>query len=228
MSDAAAAGLQRDAQRAAELEDAVRAVVEERLKTLNTSCPGIIKAFNRDKQTATVQPAHEQIWIEDDDSLTRVPLPLCTDVPVQFPSGGGCVLTFDVVEGDECILVFSQRCIDEWYELGGTRAPGEHRFHDLSDGMAIVGISSMPRVLSPGVAAGGAELRTRDGATLVRVEDGMVTLGNATGANFAVNGAALMTYLGVLAAEINVLAPGSVILPPAASPPLLCTMVKVK
>lgn len=168
--------LQDNAQLAAGPEDAIRAVVDERFMALNTQCPGIIKSFDRAKMTATVQPVHKHIYID----VGAVEVPVCTDVPVHFPKGGNVILTFDPQEGDECILWFSQRCIDEWFQNGGTQAPGEHRFHSMSDGMASVGIESMARsgTIIGGVAAGGAELRTRDGTVLVRVDDDNVWVGS--------------------------------------------------
>ena len=34
-----------------------------------------------------------------------------------FPGGGGFALTFPVAAGDECLVVFASRCIDD-YETG--------------------------------------------------------------------------------------------------------------
>jgi hypothetical protein len=186
MSEDVNASLQRDRQWAAEDTDAIHEAIEQRLMSVNTSCPGIVQSFDRAKLTAVVKPVHDMLWLEDDGTVATVPYPLCTDVPVVFPQGGGVGLFFDVAAGDECILHFSQRCIDEWWQLGGSRVPGEHRFHDASDAMAVVGISSQPRAaqLVGGVSAGCAELRTLDGATVVRVQPGLVTLGDAGSAGF--------------------------------------------
>lgn len=178
--------LQEQREWASELEDALHAVVEERLKTVWTSCPGIVKSFDRNALTATVQPAQRQIWITDDEGdVEEIDVPICTDVPVQFTGGGGVVLTVDLAVGDEVILLFSHRCIDEWRENGGTQTPQTARFHDLSDGMAVPAVWSKPRAatVTGGVAAGGAELRTLDGTVLARVDSSGVTLGQVAGAS---------------------------------------------
>lgn len=183
MSEDIRASLQRDRQLAAEDTDAIHEAIEQRLMSVNTSCPGIVQSFDRVKLTATVKPVHDMLWLNADLQIETVPFPLCTDVPVVFPQGGGVGLFFDVAAGDECILHFSQRCIDEWWQLGGSRVPGEHRFHDASDAMAVVGLSSQPRAAQVvgGVAAGGAELRTLDGTVLVRVDPTGAYVGGVSG-----------------------------------------------
>jgi len=163
--------LQSDAQLSGSMDDAVIEYIESRLRDLHTSIPGVIVSFNAAKQTATVQPAIKRIFIEQGP----VNLPICTDVPVKFPGGGGFFLTFPVKAGDECELKFSERAIDFWYQNGAVQLPSEYRMHDLSDAIADVGLNSQPNVI-PNFNATACELRTRDGATLVRVDAGIVTV----------------------------------------------------
>ena len=161
--------LQRDAQQAASSEEAASAQIEGRLKDLHTMMPGIIVSFDPDKQTAVVQPAIKRIFTEKG----AVNLPVCVDVPVAFPGGGDFFLTFPVKAGDECILGFSERAIDNWYASGGSQAPAEYRLHDLSDGIAQVGLNSQPKKLTS-LQMTGAELRTRSRSTYIRLEDGTI------------------------------------------------------
>ena len=163
------AQIQRDQQQAATPEEAHAAQIEGRLKDLHTCLPGIIVAFDPEKQTAQVQPAIQRIFTEKG----AVNLPVCVDVPVQFPGGGDFFLTFPVKAGDECILMFSERAIDNWHASGGTQTPAEYRLHDLSDGIAIVGLNSQPHKLAA-LQMTGAELRTRSRSTYIRLEDGTI------------------------------------------------------
>lgn len=121
-------------------ETAQRAAIEARLLDLHTAIPGVISSFNSQAQTAKVQPAIKRIWREQG----ALDLPECLDVPVQFPGAGQFALCFPVAAGDDCLLVFAERCIDQWYKLGGTQLPGEWRIHDLSDGFALMGFRSSP------------------------------------------------------------------------------------
>lgn len=168
MDQTGASQNQKTEQLARTAEAAHAAQIEGRLKDLHTCLPGIIASFDPDSQTASVQPAIKRIFIEKGP----VNLPLCVDVPVQFPSGGGYTLTFPVAQGDECLLHFSERCIDFWHANGGVQLPGEYRLHDLSDAFAIVGVRSRARLLSPPPSSTAAQLRTDDGQTYLEIGPG--------------------------------------------------------
>lgn len=178
MTDGSKIGrVQRDQQLTATTDEAHAAQIEGRLKDLHTMLPGIIASFDPDTQTASVQPAVKRIFTE----RGAVNLPLCVDVPVAFPGGGDFFLTFPVKAGDECMLHFSERCIDFWHANGGVQLPGEYRLHDLSDAVAAVGINSQPRKI-PGFNATATELRNREGTTHVQIKpDGTITNLNLVG-----------------------------------------------
>jgi len=131
--------------------------------------PGIIQSFNAGAITATVQLAIKGIVHAPDGSAQFVNLPLLVDVPVHFPRGGGCTLTFPVTKGDECLVVFAARCIDGWWQSGGVQAPIDPRIHDLSDGFAFVGFFSQATKIS-GISTSTAQLRSNDGSTYVEVD----------------------------------------------------------
>ena len=121
--------------------------VEARLKELHTAMPGIIQSFDAATQLASVQPTIRRIFVtRDGDSEILIPsdLPILINVPVIYPRGGGFSFTFPVKQGDECLLVFCERSIDNWHETGKVKKPGARRFHSLSDATAFVGLSSVP------------------------------------------------------------------------------------
>lgn len=130
----------------ATLADNIKQGIDARLKDLHTSLPGIIESFDPTTQLASIQPAIKRIFKTNEgdiDILTPTDLPILINVPVQFPRGGGFSLTFPVKKGDECLLIFCERSIDNWHKFGGVNKPGARRFHHLSDATAIVGVSSM-------------------------------------------------------------------------------------
>jgi hypothetical protein len=192
------AQIQRDQEWAGDLDESVREMVLGLLKDLHTSCPGIIKSFDPATQTATVQAAIKRVFVDDGP----VALPLCVDVPVYFPGGGGFVHTFPVKAGDECLMVFAERCIDNWWDRGGVQEPFEVRFHDLSDAFALVGVRSRPRFLK-NVATDASELRTEDGSTVLRVEDGMVTAGDLAHAVAAVRADIMNEILSAIKTHVH-------------------------
>lgn len=174
---------QQNAEFSGDQDNAIIEYIETRLRDLHTSIPGVIVSFNAAKQTAVVQPALKTIFVIKDPGQNAVVsplnLPVCVDVPVEFPGGGGFFLTFPVAAGDECTLKFSERAIDFWYQNGGQQLPSEYRLHDLSDAIATVGINSQPNVLAD-FSTSACQLRTRDGVTLIQIVDGAVTIKAAT------------------------------------------------
>jgi len=147
-------------------EEALRVALEGLQSGLWTAMPGIIQSFSPGAITATVQLAVKGLVHAPDGSAQFVNLPLLVDVPVHFPRGGGCTLTFPVAKGDECLVVFAARCIDGWWQSGGVQAPMEPRIHDLSDGFAFVGFFSQATKIS-GISTASTQLRSNDGATSI-------------------------------------------------------------
>lgn len=146
--------------------DAVKASVRVAL-------PGIITAYDETSQTVSVRPAiREQLNIDGQTRYEEVPLLI--DVPVVMPRAGGYVLSFAPREGDECLVVFSDLCIDSWWQSGGVQNPFEMRRHDFSDGFAILGVWSQKN--RPKLAAAGVCLQNDDGSAGVAVEGGCVRL----------------------------------------------------
>lgn len=139
-------------------------------KGLWTALPGIIEGFNPDEMTVSVQPAIQALLRSSDaqGTLTPVTMPLLLDCPVCFQGGGGFTATFPIEPGDECLVVFASRCIDAWWQSGGVQPPAEVRFHDLSDGFAIVGVRSVPRALT-NLSTDAVQLRADDGSAFVEI-----------------------------------------------------------
>lgn len=133
-----------------------------------SALPGIVQSFDAGKGTVVVQPAIQALWRDPLGNETWQTMPLCLDVPVVFPSGGGCTITFPLKEGDECLLVFASRCIDAWWQSGGVAVQAELRMHDLSDGFCIPGPRSQPRKLS-GVSSSALQIRADDGSAYVEL-----------------------------------------------------------
>jgi len=166
---------------------ALAEVLASERKTLNeqlrVALPGIIQSFDPDAVTAVVQPAIRYIERDNDGNKVTQDYPLLVDVPVVFPRGGGCTLTFPVKEGDECLVIFADRCIDFWWQSGGIQEPVDGRMHDLSDAFCIVGPQSQARKIS-GISTTTAQLRTDDGTAFIEVAAGgditATTAGNAT------------------------------------------------
>lgn len=138
---------------------------------LRVAMPGIIQSFDPDAVTAVVQPAIRYIERDNDGNKSTKDYPLLVDVPVVFPRGGGCTLTFPVKAGDECLVIFADRCIDFWWQSGGIQEPVDGRMHDLSDAFCIVGPQSQAKKIG-GISTTAAQLRTDDGSAIIELAAG--------------------------------------------------------
>lgn len=141
------------------------------MSAMRVSIPGIIQSFDPDAVTAVVQPAIKGAEQDESGTEVSVNLPLLVDVPVVFPRGGGCTLTFPVSEGDECLVIFADRCIDFWWQSGGIQEPVDGRMHDLSDAFCIVGPQSQAKKIR-GISTTAAQLRTDDGSAFIELAAG--------------------------------------------------------
>ena len=108
---------------------------------------GKIVEFDKTKQTAKVQILH----IQDENYNTRLEedleYPLLGDVPVVIMSGGGTYISHPIVPGDQCLIVFCDYMIDNWWVTGEAKPSIVPRKHDLSDAIAIVGLNALPNVI---------------------------------------------------------------------------------
>lgn len=147
---------------------------------LRVALPGIIQSFDAETITCTVQPAIKGVISDAQGRAQSVALPLLVDVPVIFPRGGGVTLTFPVSAGDECLVVFGDRCIDFWWQNGGVQETIDPRQHDLSDAFAFVGPQSQAKKIS-GISLHAAQLRSDDGAAFVEVAAGHAITVNTPG-----------------------------------------------
>jgi Phage protein Gp138 N-terminal domain len=150
--------------------EVLRSALDTKQADIWTSLPGIIQSFDPVKMIATVQPSIQGLHTGPDQKQRWVTLPILPDVPVHFPRGGGYTLTFPIKAGDECLVVFSSRCIDSWWDQGGVQPQRELRMHDLSDGFALVGPFSQKTKLA-NVSPTTAQLRSDDGKNYIELNN---------------------------------------------------------
>lgn len=104
---------------------------------IRCAIPAIIQSYDPGTNTVEAQPAIRERLVEEDGSIRYLNLPLLINVPVAFPSSGSASITFPIGKGDECLIIFSDLAIDNFWTSGSVQNPIEVRRHDLSDGIAI-------------------------------------------------------------------------------------------
>lgn len=149
----------------------MQAIMDGVSEKMRVALPGTILSFDPDTVTCTVQPAIKGYESDATGAQKSVSISVLVDVPVIFPRGGGCTLTFPVKAGDECLLIFADRCIDFWWQSGGEQEPVSQRTHHLADAFAIVGPQSQAKKIS-GISASATQLRSDDGSTFFELDPG--------------------------------------------------------
>lgn len=108
---------------------------------------GEIVSFDKTQQTATVKVLHRMDENYDLELDKTVEYPPLQKVPVVVLQGGGSVITFPIKAGDQCLLLFCDYMIDNWWISGGVGASDFPRRHDISDAIAIVGLQALPKAI---------------------------------------------------------------------------------
>lgn len=113
---------------------------------IKVAFPGIVNSVNSNG-TIDVQPAIRDRVKNLQGLYEYIQLPIIPNVPVCFPSSGGCSLRMPIAVGDECLVIICDSSFDYWWLFGGIQNPVEVRRHDLTDAIAIMGIKSTPNSL---------------------------------------------------------------------------------
>lgn len=109
--------------------------IEARLTEVHTSLPGKVQSYDKSTGMATIQPLIKRKFKDGD----VVDLPICNQVPVAFPRTTTAWIHLPVKKGDVGLLLFSERSIDRYKNLGGSQDPKDPRKHSLSDAFFIPG-----------------------------------------------------------------------------------------
>jgi hypothetical protein len=160
-------------ERGTDLVEVIRAALDSLKSSLWTALPAIIESYDPDKLTVTCQVSTKVSLRQSNGVFIWVDVPLLVDVPVVFPSGGGFLVTWPLDQGDEVLVVFASRCIDGWWAHGGVQLPSELRFNDLSDGFALPGPRSVPRLVS-NVSTTSIQIRNEAGTAFIELAAGGV------------------------------------------------------
>lgn len=109
---------------------------------VRVSMPAKIISFDPATKTAQVEICMQMV--DDDDTATEYP-PL-TDCPCLFTRGGGFHVVHPYSEGDSGLVLFSDRCLDGWFESGRSAPPMDFRIHSMSDAYFIGGADHLADV----------------------------------------------------------------------------------
>ena len=110
---------------------------------IHVALPARVESYDSVKQVVSVQPLTKEVSQDESGSPLVESLPIVNNVPVVFPGAGGYQLRFPVTVGDEVLLIFTDRSIDQWKSQGGEVDPIDLRRHNLTDAIAIPGLHNL-------------------------------------------------------------------------------------
>lgn len=120
--------------------DIIRQAISSQICNIHTCLPAKIVSYDYTVQKATVQPLLSRRYKNGTEEGDIQPIPEITNVPVIFPRSTGFSMHYPLNEGDNVMILFSERSMDEWLDVGGKLAPLDPRKFDLSDAIAIPGL----------------------------------------------------------------------------------------
>jgi hypothetical protein len=118
---------------------------KDTFSSLNCIQIGQIVDFDAAKQTASIQLLLKKVVAVDPQGIeTYQERPtIILKCPVITLFGGTAFISLPIQPNDNCIVLFNDREIDNWFVNGGTQVPTTARMHDVSDAIAIVGVRSL-------------------------------------------------------------------------------------
>lgn len=155
------------------LTDTLTTLKQDIFRSMNCVKIGTIQSFDMAKKTATIKILFKRVL----PNGTVASYPVLVDCPVFTLQGGGGAIQMPIASGDQCIVLFSDRNIDAWFKTGSESAPLNGRTHDLSDGMALVGINSLTSSLENYVSG---KMRLFFGGAEINLAGGKITIKNET------------------------------------------------
>lgn len=192
---------------------------------IRCAMPGIILEFDPALQTAAVQPALK-MKVNLGDEQKHLDLPVVQNVPVVLPfaQGAGLLLTLPLGPGDECLLVFSDRALDNFLQNGGAQPVQQGRSgaadspftapraHSLTDAICIPGLISNPQAV-PAYSQTAIELRDRARRVFLSLGPDGIVISDGSGSWSLCNGRLEINTPGGFSltapAGVSVTAPGS-------------------
>jgi len=161
-----------------------RRILDARLADLHTALPGRVRSYDAATQTADIEPMIKRGVPTggEEDEVVLETLPVLPSVPVLFPSGGQCFVTFPLSVGDPVLLVFSERDTSQFRATGAVSDPGVPTMHGLSGAVAIPCAFGPRSAAMSGVSSTDLVLGRQSGLANITIKSGTAEVGGSSDA----------------------------------------------
>ncbi len=151
---------------------------------LRVAIPGKVVSFDAaNRQTCVVQPTIQEMILVPPpggtSSSQNIPTstaikPIQDVIPIMMRVPGWSI-TFPIVEGTECLLIFADMCVDGWWQNGGVQPQYDRRRHDLSDAFALFGPWSQPNKIA-NYSTSSLQIRSDDQNTMIELSPNVINI----------------------------------------------------
>lgn len=169
----------------------IQSHIQATLNSLYTSMPAKVIAVKVEGKSTVVdvQPLLNRIY--GDGVVDKEP-PL-EDVPLRWPSGGGCYITFPIAVGDIVDLNFSMRGASNFKNSDGSEpvTPATKRTHDMNDAFATPCLTTY----GTGLEVDSDAVEISSGAVEIRItKEGMIEFGAGAAEKLVLGDAFMALY----------------------------------
>lgn len=163
-----------------ELKDLLDLYKKDILLNFNCHHVGTVEKFDSLRQVVQVTINYTKTFFEVDPisgiySPKQVAYPVIVDAPIVTLGGANGMITFPIAKGDECIVFFNDRDIDNWFMGSSNSAVSTGRLHSFSDAIVLVGPRSLPNVVL-NYATDAIEVRNNLGTSKLSIKDDEVKI----------------------------------------------------
>lgn len=157
------------------LAETIKTVITSELVGLNTCLPGVVEKYDASTKTADIKPTLKRRYTKDNELVS---LPVIPNVPMCFMQTKTSLISMPVKVGDDVLIIFSERSIDNWKSSQGGKEidTADTRKFALSDAFAI----PICKPLGTGVPAEGESIYIKNIDSVGRFhENGQIKLENS-------------------------------------------------
>lgn len=154
-----------------DLKSLLDLAIKNAFVNLNVQHVGIIQSFDPADQTVRVKVAYKRTV-----SGALVEYPVLIDCPAVILGSKSKRLEIPITLGDECLVMFNDRDIDNWFASGQVGPLNSQRMHSIADGFALIGVRSLLNSIEDW---DNTRVSIRNGDTRVGVSASKVKIENA-------------------------------------------------
>lgn len=147
-----------------------KGLIDKSLAMTFTSMPGVVETNHNDGTAAVRLGIYFRSKDQNGNWQDIKPATLIPKALIVFPGDDNFMFTTPVKAGTTGLVVFCDRCIDAFWQSGGSQPQMDRRMHDLTDGVFIPGLKITPNYPTD-INQNSAELRTKTGNTKITFDD---------------------------------------------------------